>query len=244
MSDVSKMADVTEGLPTAAAKIRALEGAGFSRSEIADFLGKRPVSTEVSVAAPADAINDDSAETIHVVLSPYAETPLFYRTTVKVEGAKRRFDKSMVSVVSRDKNSIVLSMPKAYADTRAGISTLILDRHVRNVVTTPAPARASSGRLAESAAEWDPGLPERLDVQVGPAGRIVIPAVFRNAMGVKEGDRLMARVVDGELRLISPPMAVKRAQRLVRELIPGDDSLADELVADRRREFERELSDG
>lgn len=105
------------------------------------------------------------------------------------------------------------------------------------------PARQGRG-LAESAAEWDPGLPERLDVQVGPAGRIVIPVVFRNAMGVKEGDRLLARVVDGELRLVSPRMAIKRAQQLVRELIPGDDSLADELIADRRREAEREPAGG
>jgi AbrB family looped-hinge helix DNA binding protein len=98
--------------------------------------------------------------------------------------------------------------------------------------------------MAESSADCISCLPERLDVQIGPGGRIVIPAVFREAMQVKEGSRLMARVVDGELRLISPPMAIRRAQKMVRDSIPGDDSLADSLIADRRREFEEEFGDG
>jgi len=37
-------------------------------------------------------------------------------------------------------------------------------------------------------------------------------------------------------------MAVKRAQKLVRELIPGDESLADSLIADRRREAAMEAA--
>jgi hypothetical protein len=72
----------------------------------------------------------------------------------------------------------------------------------------------------------------------------VIPAVYREAMQVKQGDRLMARVVDGELRLVTPQMAVRLAQKMVRETIPGDDSLADALIEERRREFEREMADG
>ncbi len=104
-------------------------------------------------------------------------------------------------------------------------------------------ARTPIGGLAETAVEWDPGVPERLDVQVGPAGRIVIPVAFRDAMQVNEGDRLMARVIDGELRLISPKMAVRQAQKMVRELIPGNGSLVEALIADRRREAEQEMED-
>ena len=96
----------------------------------------------------------------------------------------------------------------------------------------------------EGPTDWDPGLPERLDVQVGPGGRIVIPAVFRAAMQVKEGDRLMARVVDGELRLITPKMAIAWAQKMVRETIPEGVSLVDDLLEERRREFEDEMKDG
>ena len=167
-------------------------------------------------------------ETVEVRLSPYAETPDFFRTTAAVEGAKRWFEKSKVSVVSRDEESIVLSMPKTYARQRAGISSLLVS--------------SAKGRRGEKAPEHQ--IPERIDIQVGPAGRVVIPAAFRDAMRVAEGDRLMARVVEGELRLVTPQMAVRLAQKLVRDTIPGDDSLADALIKDRRLEAKREMSDG
>jgi AbrB family looped-hinge helix DNA binding protein len=107
-----------------------------------------------------------------------------------------------------------------------------------------APAGSLAPGFAEDAPEWKAQLPERLDVQVGPGGRIVIPAVFRAAMQVKEGDRLMARVVDGELRLITPNMAIAWAQKMVRETISGEDSLVDTLLEQRRQEFEDEFRDG
>lgn len=116
-------------------------------------------------------------------------------------------------------------------------------QHVHNVLSQSrvtgnenVTTQGGEGRPAE--------LPERLDVQLDSAGRVVIPAVFRSAMQVKEGDRLMARVIDGELRLITPLMAVRLAQKMVRETIPGDDSLADALIEERRREFEREMAGG
>jgi bifunctional DNA-binding transcriptional regulator/antitoxin component of YhaV-PrlF toxin-antitoxin module len=115
-------------------------------------------------------------------------------------------------------------------------------QHVHNVLgrslgtTKKATIQGDESRSAE--------LPERLNVHVDSAGRVLIPAVFRSAMQVKEGDRLLARVVDGELRLITPMMAVRLAQKMVRETIPGDDSLVESLLEERRREFEREMSGG
>jgi AbrB family looped-hinge helix DNA binding protein len=100
--------------------------------------------------------------------------------------------------------------------------------------------------LSEEATKWyakQADRTERLDLQVGPGGRIVIPAAFRKAMQVKEGDRVMARVVDGELRVITPAMGVRLAQKMVRETIPGDDSLVDALMEDRRREVEDEFGE-
>ncbi len=106
------------------------------------------------------------------------------------------------------------------------------------------PRRKSPGGFAEDQKDWAPAVPERLDVTLGPGGRVVIPAVYRKAMQVKEGDRLMARMVDGELRLISPEMGIKRAQRMVREMIPADVDLIEELFAMRREEVADELGDG
>ncbi|MEN8196880.1 MAG: AbrB/MazE/SpoVT family DNA-binding domain-containing protein [Pseudomonadota bacterium] len=84
-----------------------------------------------------------------------------------------------------------------------------------------------------------PALPA-LRVSVGPGGRIVIPASFRRAMNIQPGDQLVVRFVDGELRAISPAEGVRRAQRLVAKYVPRDRNLADELIAERRQEAERE----
>lgn len=108
-------------------------------------------------------------------------------------------------------------------------------------------ASKKRGGFSEGAAGWEPAthnVPERLDLQLGPGGRIVIPAVFRKAMRVKEGDRIMARVIDGELRLITPEMAIRRAQNWVRESIPAGVSLVDDLVEMRREEVADELKNG
>lgn len=99
--------------------------------------------------------------------------------------------------------------------------------------------------LSESSAKWQSAThtTERVDLQLGPGGRIVIPAAFRKAMQVKEGDRLMARVVDGELQVLTPTMGVRKAQRMVRESIPADVDLVGSLFEERRREYEQELAD-
>lgn len=105
--------------------------------------------------------------------------------------------------------------------------------------------KKKTGGFAEEQAEWQPEtLPDRIDLTLGPGGRIVIPAAFRRAMEVEEGGQLMARVVDGELRLITPMMGIRRAQRIVRETIPANVDLVEELFAMRREEVEDELDDG
>lgn len=74
-------------------------------------------------------------------------------------------------------------------------------------------------------------------LKIGPGGRVIIPAEMREALGVAEGDSLLATLADGELRLLSTKSALKRAQALVRQYIPaGGPSVVDELIADRRRE--------
>jgi AbrB family looped-hinge helix DNA binding protein len=71
-------------------------------------------------------------------------------------------------------------------------------------------------------------------------GRVLIPAEIRDALGLKPGDRLIARVIDGELRLMTIREGIRRAQAIVRRHTAGQPSLVDELIAERRREAERE----
>ena len=78
-------------------------------------------------------------------------------------------------------------------------------------------------------------------VTVGPKGRIVIPAPLRRQLGIEEGDRLSAAIVDGALELITPAAALDQLRRMVAEKLPPGVDLVEELFEDRRREFEREL---
>jgi len=82
-------------------------------------------------------------------------------------------------------------------------------------------------------------------LRIDPAGRIVIPAEMRAAMLVKPGDTVTAEVVDGEFRIASPNVALKRAQAFARKWKaenPGV-SVVDELIAERREEARRELEE-
>ena len=79
---------------------------------------------------------------------------------------------------------------------------------------------------------------------VETGGRIAVPASFLEALGVSEGDAVVLALEKDELRLYGQDAAVRQAQRLVAQYVPVDVSLADELIAERRREAARESNDG
>jgi AbrB family looped-hinge helix DNA binding protein len=94
--------------------------------------------------------------------------------------------------------------------------------------------------FAAEAAKPGFGVANRLRLTLGPGGRVVIPAALREAMQVEEGDAILAWVEDGELHLLSPRAGARQAQAMLKGLAPEGVSLADELIADRRREAEAE----
>ena len=71
-------------------------------------------------------------------------------------------------------------------------------------------------------------------------GRVVIPAEYRRALGLREGDEVMLQLDDGSLRILTRSEAIRRAQELVTKRTKGERSLVDELTADRRAEAARE----
>lgn len=81
---------------------------------------------------------------------------------------------------------------------------------------------------------------ERQAVKIGPGGRIVIPAKLREKLGVKPGDTVWLEEDNEQLRITSVRQAIRRMQDLVAQYAPGDRSLADELIAERREEAARE----
>ncbi|HEY7847242.1 MAG TPA: AbrB/MazE/SpoVT family DNA-binding domain-containing protein [Candidatus Limnocylindria bacterium] len=72
---------------------------------------------------------------------------------------------------------------------------------------------------------------------VGPKGRVVIPAPIRRELGIADGTELVAMVDDGAVVMMPRPVAKARLRALFAH-VRG--SLADELIAERRREAQDE----
>lgn len=77
-------------------------------------------------------------------------------------------------------------------------------------------------------------------VKMVEGGKLVIPAAFRREMGIGPGDTVIVELDQGELRVRSLPLAIRRVQERLRELNPEGRLLSEELIADRRSEAARE----
>ena len=76
--------------------------------------------------------------------------------------------------------------------------------------------------------------------RVNENGRLVIPASYRKALGIKAGDEVILRMQDDELRITTMKRRIERAQRRIRQYVKPGVSLVDELIADRREAAKRE----
>jgi AbrB family looped-hinge helix DNA binding protein len=77
-----------------------------------------------------------------------------------------------------------------------------------------------------------------LAVKLSEGGRVVVPAKIRKALGLKEGDRVLWELGDGEARVTTRREQLHRAQAMISRHVPTNVSPVDELVAERRSEAE------
>lgn len=77
-------------------------------------------------------------------------------------------------------------------------------------------------------------------MRVNENGRVVIPASYRKALGIKAGDQVILRMEDDELRITTMKRRIERAQRRIRQYVKPGVSLADELIAERREAAKHE----
>lgn len=120
-------------------------------------------------------------------------------------------------------------------------------QHVRNVLVdderlaTPNVQRPAGLEEAAKPYEAPTQLVGRITVEKG--GKVRIPQVMLDAAGAKGGEALLVWCKDGEIHLMTPAEAGRRAQESVRRYIRPGVSLADELIAERHAEAERESRD-
>ena len=77
-------------------------------------------------------------------------------------------------------------------------------------------------------------------VRIIEGGKIVLPAVLRRKHGFTVGQTLVVQDDGDSITIQSLDEAVSRAQAIMAKIAPPDRLLSDELIADRRREAERE----
>ena len=77
-------------------------------------------------------------------------------------------------------------------------------------------------------------------MRINENGRVVIPASYRKALGIKAGDEVILRMEDDELRITTMNRRLERARRRIRKYVKPGVSLADELIAERREAAKRE----
>ena len=75
---------------------------------------------------------------------------------------------------------------------------------------------------------------EPLTLKVTPDGRILIPLEMREAMCLGKDSHVTARVIAGELRLITPAVAVTQIQNRMKQYKTPGTSIVDQFLSDRR----------
>ena len=146
---------------------------------------------------------------------------------------------------------------------RADIARFLGKRyqHIRNVLVDDAQrqggytlGRAELRGVGEAPSPYDAGQTDRRYVQprgggiwrlvVRADGSVFLPVEVMQALGLSPGSGVIAKLDGQDLILNDGSAALKELQDLVMSLVPPDVSLVDELIADRRREAEREDSGG
>jgi hypothetical protein len=102
----------------------------------------------------------------------------------------------------------------------------------------------AGGAAASGVAQASPPFEEIWRLEVEADGVVRLPLPVQAALGVGPGSMVICELEGGGFRLLGPTAALERARSYLTRLPPpGDRSLSQELIADRRAEFIREESD-
>ena len=83
-------------------------------------------------------------------------------------------------------------------------------------------------------------LPEPERVTIDEAGRLVVPARLRKALGIRGRQQLVVGLEGDTIRLRTPSAALARLQAIARQKRRGSESVVDEFILERRAEAARD----
>ena len=73
-------------------------------------------------------------------------------------------------------------------------------------------------------------------VRIDGSGRIVVPAMMRKVLGIRDGQELTVSLEQDGLRLRTLDLALARVQAIARRRRKGEGSVVDAFLAERRAE--------
>lgn len=76
--------------------------------------------------------------------------------------------------------------------------------------------------------------------RIGPKGRIVVPSSLRRELGLEEGVSVVMHAARGRLVIEPRSRALESLRAVVREAVPAEVSLVDELLDARRADARRD----
>ena len=77
-------------------------------------------------------------------------------------------------------------------------------------------------------------------LRINENGRVVIPAAFRKALGIRAGDEIILRLDEDEVRITTLKKRIERAQAHARRYLKPGVSIVDEFIEERREAAKRE----
>lgn len=81
--------------------------------------------------------------------------------------------------------------------------------------------------------------PHQYSLTIDSSGRIQLPAELRRRFGIVNGDALVIVESGGSFQICTPKQLLRRGQEYFGSVVPGDISLVDELIEERRAEVFR-----
>ncbi len=148
----------------------------------------------------------------------------------------------VVAGLSTKSNKIRALFRAGYSRSEIARYLGIRYQHARNVLVSSGHMETQLSRpLREDAVTSGSELetqPQQMRVTVGPGGRVVIPAEYRAALEIEEGDAIFMRLDGEELRVVSDATEVLRIREMIARYVPEDVSLVDGLLQERRREVD------
>ena len=236
------MEQITNNLLCKKNKVRALYCEGYSRAEIAIFLkiANQDVREILIDSGYEDSETRQSSNSAECKSGHHTGLPTY--PPLKVRNTdKKNVMEHIVDGMPKTADKIRALYVKGYSRSDIKNFLGIRYQHVRNVlvrsgyneVKLEQPLSSADSEVNESPKIY----PDSEWVKVGPAGRLVIPAKFRKALGIEEEKEVLIELKGNQLHILTWKENLRRIQEELKRHVPEGVSIVDELIAERRQEL-------